>query len=332
MSQDSTVVPSARTYRGEEDIAAITGLYNAAALVDGPEWGRSEEDIGFDLAGPKVLPEENAFLFWVEDQLVAYGRLWLEEGSEESIFFLRGLVHPDWRRRGIGTRLMDRLEQRARERLPEATQQQVVIQVGTRLELEDRQILYRQRGYELVRYFFDMECSLRQDGVPLTLPEPEYPEGIRVQSKAERSDLRAMWQATDEAFRDHWSATDTTLEQWEHWASFPDHRPELWLTAWDVARDEVAGVCMNGIEPEHNERVGRQEGWVYVLAVRRPYRQQGLGRALLLAGMRALQEAGMDWAMLGVDTENLTGALRLYEGVGFHPTKKYAAFRRALRA
>jgi ribosomal protein S18 acetylase RimI-like enzyme len=48
--------------------------------------------------------------------------------------------------------------------------------------------------------------------------------------------------------------------------------------------------------------------------------------------MQALQDEGMEWAMLGVDTENLTGALRLYEGVGFRPAKRSAAFRKKIRS
>ena len=95
--------------------------------------------------------------------------------------------------------------------------------------------------------------------------------------------------------------------------------------------DKDAGICLNGIFPEHNARVGRQEGWVSALGVRQPYRKQGLGRALLLADMKALQDEGMQWAMLAVDTENLTGALRLCEGVGFRPAKRAAAFRKVIR-
>ena len=67
------------------------------------------------------------------------------------------------------------------------------------------------------------------------------------------------------------------------------------------------------------------------MGVRRRYRKQGLGRALLSTGMQALQDQGMHWAMLGVDTENLTGALRLYEGAGFSPAKRSAAFRKTIR-
>jgi mycothiol synthase len=321
-----------RTYCGEEDIPAIVALYNAAAEVDGPEFGHSENDFRLILTIPKALPEENSFLFEVNGQLVAFGRTFLEEGPEESIFRVRGLVHPGWRRRGLGTRLMTRLEQRIQERLGEATNQAIYIDTGTNSKFEDRPALFRQMGYSVVRYFFDMERNLRENGEPVELPEPVYPPGIVVRSMAERPDLRAVWQSTDEAFRDHWGHTETSLEEWEHWTTTaPDYRAEWWLVAWDAEKDEAAGVCLNGIDPDRNERMGRQEGWVHVLGVRRPYRRQGLGRALLLVGMAVLQQEGMVYAMLGVDTENLTGALRLYEGVGFQAVKKYVGYRKVLR-
>jgi ribosomal protein S18 acetylase RimI-like enzyme len=60
-------------------------------------------------------------------------------------------------------------------------------------------------------------------------------------------------------------------------------------------------------------------------------RKQGLGRALLLTCMQALQDEGMQWAMLGVDTDNLTEALRLCKGAGFHPAKRSGAFRKTIR-
>jgi mycothiol synthase len=321
-----------RGYRGEEDLPAITALYNAAAMVDGPEYGHTDDEMRRTLTSPQAMPEKNAFLFEVDGQLVAYGRTELEEGADESVFKLRGIVHPDWRRRGIGTRVMERIEQRIQQRLGEARNQTVQIDIMANLEHEGRQALSRKMGYRCVRFFFDMECPLREDGPPLDLPVPAYPEGIVVRTMDEHPDLRAVWKTSDEAFRDHWGHTESTFEQWQHWTSDPSYRPELWLVAWDVEKDVVAGVCLNSVEPDHNQRVGRKEGWVHVLVVRRPYRQQGLGRALLLDGMAILQREGMEWAMLGVDTENLTGAMRLYESLGFRPVQRYAAFRKSVRS
>lgn len=50
------------------------------------------------------------------------------------------------------------------------------------------------------------------------------------------------------------------------------------------------------------------------------------------AGMHILQQEGMGWAKLGADSKNLTGALRLYESVGFQTMLKSAAFRKAIQS
>lgn len=322
-----------RTYRGEEDIARITALYEACSQVDGPEYSSTENDTRRLMTAPKTLPNENVFLCEDEGNVVAYGRVQLDEGPEESIFNVRGIVHPDHRRQGIGSRLIDTLEEQVRQRLDEAANDMVYADTWTFLVHEDRVALFTLKGYEPVRYFFEMERPLREDCQPVELPQAAYPPGIVVQTFTERPDLEAAHRATDEAFRDHWGHTENTLEEWQHWLdNDPNHRPDLWLLAWDAETDEIAGFCLNAVNPDLNARKGREDGWVEVLAVRRPYRGQGLGRALLVAGMALLQEAGQDWAMLGVDTENLTGVLRLYESVGFKAVKESAAYRKVIRA
>jgi mycothiol synthase len=332
VNKKHTVNLAVRNYRGEEDIAALAALFGAAAEVDGPHYGGSENDTRQTMTAPRTFPQQNVFLFEADGRLVGYGRVQLDEGPKESVFVLRGMVHPKWRRQGIGTRLMERLEQRVQERLDEATNERVLASVWCNLEHQDRRALFQKMGYSAVRYFFEMERLLRKSGIPVELPEPVYPPGIMVQSMAERPDLQAVWKTCDEAFRDHWGHTESRLEDWEHWTATPDHRPELWLVARDSKEDTAVGVCLNGIDPDYNARLGRQEGWIHTLAVRRPFRGQGLGRALLLAGMHLLQQEGMHWAKLRVDSENLSGALRLYESVGFQSVLKSAAFRKVVRS
>ena len=118
------------------------------------------------------------------------------------------------------------------------------------------------------------------------------------------------------------------MEDWLHWVNLPRFRPELKLLA--VAGEEIAGLCLCDVSKEHIARIGRKEGWVDILGVRRPYRHRGLGRALLLPGLHVLKEAGMESASLGVDADSLTGATRLYESVGFAERKRFVLHRRSL--
>ncbi|MGL5063733.1 MAG: GNAT family N-acetyltransferase, partial [Microcoleus sp.] len=75
-----------------------------------------------------------------------------------------------------------------------------------------------------------------------------------------------------------------------------------------------------------NDRTGRNEGWIGVLGTRRGFRKLGLGRAMLLAGLQRLKAAGVDTAILGVDAENPSGALRLYESTGFRKIRNSISY------
>jgi ribosomal protein S18 acetylase RimI-like enzyme len=98
--------------------------------------------------------------------------------------------------------------------------------------------------------------------------------------------------------------------------------------AWEG--DQIAGVVQAWIWPEENKHLGVKRGWLERISVRRPWRRRGLGRSLTAEAMRRLRAAGMDDAMLGVDSENPTGALGLYEGLGFLVHSRAAAYRRSL--
>jgi ribosomal protein S18 acetylase RimI-like enzyme len=47
--------------------------------------------------------------------------------------------------------------------------------------------------------------------------------------------------------------------------------------------------------------------------------------------MVVLREYGMRVAVLGVDAENPTGALQLYEGFGFSPHRRWATVRKSFQ-
>ena len=97
--------------------------------------------------------------------------------------------------------------------------------------------------------------------------------------------------------------------------------PSLWTIAW--ADDEIAGgtICEAGVY---------DMGWVRSLSVRRPWRRQGLGMALLLNAFRDFHRRGERRVGLGVDAESPTGATRLYERAGMHVVEETAIYRKEL--
>jgi GNAT superfamily N-acetyltransferase len=182
--------------------------------------------------------------------------------------------------------------------------------------------LVTRAGYRPVRYFFDM---LRP-----TLDEievPPLPEGIEVRPVAEAR-LRQLFDADAEAFADHWGGFDASDDAFARWLADPDFDPSLLVVGWDG--DHVAGGVTNLIKARENEELGIRRGLLASVFVRRPWRRRGLAAALVARSLLLLRERGMTSAWLGVDADNPSGALGVYDRAGFAVHTRATAYRKPL--
>ena len=141
------------------------------------------------------------------------------------------------------------------------------------------------------------------------LPEPRWPEGVAVRAyvpadavgvKALLDDAYAAW---DDAY------VMRTQNEWQRWMTQHDEfDPELWFLV------ERAGSLV-ACALHWKESNGR--GWVKDLVVRESERGRGLAKALLHLGFRSYAARGVERVGLKVDSRNPTGALQLYERLGF---------------
>lgn len=174
------------------------------------------------------------------------------------------------------------------------------------------------RGYSPIRVSFRMRIELDESQLP-----PDWPDGVTV-SSLRPGEERLAWQVSEEAFADHWEFTPTTWEEWSHYMCAEDvFDPELWLLVRDGA--DVAGVCLCRPHATGHPEVG----WIRILGVRPPWRRRGLGRALLLETFRLYRERGFEAVELGVDGENTTGAVRLYESAGMRVRFRWDIYERS---
>jgi ribosomal protein S18 acetylase RimI-like enzyme len=166
------------------------------------------------------------------------------------------------------------------------------------------------RGYRYFRSSYTMEIALDAP-LPVTLPEGIELRGFRTE------DAGVLRAALNDAFSEDpfWhEVTEANLR--EFYLGARGYDPALWLLAWDGP--ELAGFSLS-----YPERMGdRQLGWVGTLGVRAPWRRRGLGGALLRASFNALYDRGLRKVGLGVDSQNATGALRLYEEAGMHRVRQ----------
>ena len=313
-----------RTGRMPDDWAPLAELVSAVRLADGvaevataeylaADWGNLEAwDGGRDL----LLAE-------VDGRLVGFstGQARMRDGA--LVIDTWGAVLPEMRRRRLGTALHHWARGHLRVRTdahPEAATRHYRTWA---LEQEVGDIaLFEQEGFVPIRYGFEMRRFLTG-----TLPEHPLPEGLELRPVRDQ-DLRTILIGEDEAFRDHWGHHAMTEDDIRSVLEFPETDPSLWQVAWDG--DEVAGVVQNYIFTAENAQLDLRRGWLERVSVRRPWRGRGLAKALCAASFRVLRERGMDEAWLGVDGANPTGALQLYEGLGFMVSRRWQAYGRPL--
>ena len=164
---------------------------------------------------------------------------------------------------------------------------------------------------------------------PLDAPIPDrsLPDGLELRPVTEKA-ARAVLAADAEAFQDHWGAHETTEEDVRRILGDPDNDLSLWIVAW--AGDDVVGSVIGRIYPSDNAASGVRKAWLDRVSVRRPWRRQGVASALIVAALRELRARDMELAALGVDSDNPTGALGVYERLGFRRDRRSAAYRKPI--
>jgi mycothiol synthase len=239
-----------------------------------------------DLAGDSWLLEEDG-------ELVALG--WVEKHGDLGTAV--GVVQRGQRGRGLGAQLVGRSEERLRT-LGAARVHNITLAPDSAAPP-----LLSGRGYREVRRFWEMTIELGDDPPP----ESALPEGLRIEPfSTERA--RDFYSVLDEAFADHWEHRSVSFDEWwQRHSAMPDHDPSLWFLV--RSDEEVVAAARNDAK-----RSGG--GWIGGLGVRQAWRGRGLAKALLLHSFREFHERGQRRVGLGVDSENATGATKLYESVG----------------
>ena len=317
----------ARPFSYPADLAAMAELVGAVSQIDGDDWFPTADVLAVHWrATPLFSPERDCLVVEDGTEMAAMVSVEPQVRSGKTIHWVEGWVRPDRRRQGIGRVLLGWAERHAleivRTRAIESVDLPQFMGFGIVESNPAAMAFAGSTGYARVRYGFQMHRALSEPIV-----DKPFPAGIELRP-VRPEHHRQIWDADVEAFRDHFEPRDRDKSDFVAAFTAPNVETELWRVAW--AGDEVVGSVMNQIDPDENAKSGLDIGWLEHVSVRRAWRGRGVASALIVASLHALRERGMTIASLGVDGENLTGALRLYEQLGFRRHKTWITYRKPL--
>ncbi|AQS71353.1 GNAT family N-acetyltransferase [Streptomyces pactum] len=282
------------------DAPVITELLNE---IDRIEIGRPETDqhtVEADLKRPRTEVAHDSWLAFDDGRLVAYGLLWDESGGER--VDIDHYVLPDHQETGL--HLLAAMEARAlaKARANQAARAVVHLHLHSRPTTDTALLVAR--GWSVVR----RHHVLRRAVDPASDLPPEAPAGVRLRACATEADRVRVYELYQRAFADHF---DFQPRDYRLWLSDIQGERLDWSLVSIAATDELGDA---GFLLARDDREAM--GWIRGLGVLREARGRGLGAFLLRDAFARFAARGRDTVGLGVDTENATGAPRLYERNG----------------
>jgi mycothiol synthase len=314
-----------RHFIGETDYPHMAALIKACKIADGVERSTDVDDIARAYRHLENCNPQSDMLFAeVECQVIAYGRIWWDDLLDGTLLYHPiGFLHPDWRGKGIGKAMWEAGERRGLEMATSHSKEAVKFFQAEPFESEkDLVALLESRGYQPVRYETYMVRDLSEP-----FPKAPLPPGLKVHP-VKPEQLRHIFEASNEAFRDHWGSRDESEEGYKAEMESPVFHPELWKVAWDG--DQMASVVHNFVDEKENAEYRRKRGYTEGICTRRPWRKQGVARALLVQSMQMFQQMGMTETALSADSQNLSGAVGLYKSVGYRQVKLQINYRKPM--
>ncbi len=296
-----------------DDAAELSSLFNEIADFDGTPERWSPETMHHELTSAfEPLAERTMIARSTAGKALGYATVQArDDAEEEQRAYVWVHARPSTRGQGLEDALIDWAVDSGRAALARSPAARKYVCTWLYKQQENLALRYEQRGFEPVRHWWEMERFLAQDiasvseeGFTVVPWEEEHNEATRLLYNA--------------SFADHWGSSAIEADTWrKEKIESPGFRPDLSCVA--VVGDQPVGYAYNEIYEEDWEAAGRSEAWISSLGVLREWRKRGIATALLTRSMAAMRAAGLEVAMIMVDSASPSGAQHLYRAVGFGP-------------
>ena len=314
-----------RSFAGDSDFPKMIKILTDTAQAFQEKEVYTLEDIRHDYSFlTHSDPAVDMLFAELNGETVAYSRVdwYQEEDPNDRIYSVIFNIHPEAMGKGIEAPMIGWCEARLREKAAEHPQDSArYFQIFSNEKKIPFIKTLETLGYKPARYGIGMSRSLEN------IPKADLPESVEVRP-ALPEDYCKIWDASVEAFRDHWGFSEPEEEDYESYKTSKYFQPELWQVAWH--EDEVVGSVMNFVDPDYNKKLSCKRGWTEEISTHRQWRRKGIAKALIVRSMHMHKANGLTEVGLGVDTQNPNGALQLYESLGYEKERSFINFRKPM--
>lgn len=294
-----------RAYRGHTDNAALAEIAQRSTMEP-----CTPERLAYELSMPGINHVRDITVCEAAGRVIGYGVMSVDNVRDVRQGRLTSRIPGDEPGQGQAAReILLWAARRLQEEIDVTDRAVTMVEMVKEEDLERREFL-ENAGFQTIRYYKVMVLNNPAGMVELPLP-PDY-SYIHGPGHQGAQEYVAMF---NETWVDHYGFIPLTVDLYLHdLDDDPDYSPSLDIV---LARSDgkFIGFSFCRIEPSDATL-----GEVMVIGIRRGSRGLGLGRILLMHSVRTLVEHGAGRIELVVDSENATGAERLYESVGFGVT------------
>lgn len=233
----------------------------------------------------------------IDDKIVGLLSSKRRDNDDNKVRHFRVIVHPRFRRCGIGKALLERV-------ISQDEGDDVVLQSTCPEEWIAEAEFLTHNGFTRIHRELSMH-RLPQQPIPIL----SLPKGYTIRNYTEAADDPTLACLHNNAYANSFGFTPVSEAEFAGQRAFPDCRIRI------LEHNRIAvGFCQTVLVLEE-ERTGRVEN----LVVSPNYHRRGLGRALLIDAIRYLLESQLTRIELFVDADNQP-AVQLYQTTGFQQT------------
>lgn len=310
-----------------DDVADAAALLAVTETVDdtGEHW--SAEDLAEWWVNDLVdLSRDGLAVRASDGTLVAWATvLALPDFRDAFRIELEARVALPWRGRGVGRALLGWQLARGREvhaeRHPDVP---AVLAVEAPTAMTSLESLLRRAGLAPARWYRSMERPLDQPP-----GEPDVAGIVLVPFAWERDEEVRL--AHNASFIEHHGSAERDVTTWRTlFTGQRAFRPDL--SALALEDGAVVGYALGYVHQADSAANGFDTVHLGQIGVLPAARGRGVASAVIARVLRAAAAAGCRRAGLDVDSANSTGAVGLYEGLGFRPTRTSVTWSLALPA